>query len=404
MQSPSPYTAVTLIIILLLLPSTLGCISFDPEEDDDNDQYVSGFELEFLKNSVPLMYELNEPTIEEKPKINSSTPKRVSNIIAIWYFEKNVIYKDFGGVIKISIENNWTSGIYVYRIGILPSWYSSVPRKDAGEFADAGVYIYPGEKKDVGIIYFSGPAKTGRYNYHISFSAYSQNDDGSWNDCGPQDASEKSNDVIAMPNTVEYEQHYNIKQYYKKINSVVDPTNARIYNLSHELASNYSGKYNIFQVCALFEYVNSNIKYFSDPSNTENYWCTPEQTLLYGGDCEDHSTLIASLIISLGGAVRMYMTDSHAFLGLYIGDRSNIDALTSAIRSYYRTDLQLFYFDDDLGSWLIVDTVGSIYLGGLPLGAAPTVDNDDLDNNSGKINMSWGFTETESLYIIDIKP
>jgi transglutaminase-like putative cysteine protease len=197
---------------------------------------------------------------------------------------------------------------------------------------------------------------------------------------------------------VDYEEHHNLKQYYNKINDIVDPSNSEVFNLSHEIAGDYQGAYNIYQVCAIFDYTRANIKYFSDPSSMENYWCTPEQTIKFGGDCEDHSTLLASMIISIGGVVRMYMTDSHAFLGLYIGSESNVEDITKSVQSYYRTGVNLFYLKDNFGCWLMLDTIGSLYLGGLPLGAVPARDGLTGDG------WSWGFSETENFYITDVIP
>jgi transglutaminase-like putative cysteine protease len=148
------------------------------------------------------------------------------------------------------------------------------------------------------------------------------------------------------------------------------------------------------------------VKYFSDPSSTENYWCTPEQTLKFGGDCEDHSLLLASMIISLGGAVQMYMTDSHAFIGLYIGQNEDTNEILKRIREYYGTNLNLFWLSDLLGNWLILDSIGSEYPGGLPLGSVPIKVTSGLGNGSGyeTYSWSWGFTETDNLYITDIIP
>ncbi len=386
---------VVSIIILLVSLSFVGCVQNG--ENGDNDK-PKGFDQGSLANSVPVAFELTSPTVELKPTVNTTQPRRVSNIIAIWFFEKNEIYRDYGGLININIKNNSTNHIYIYKIGIRPDWYGRRFGQTSGAFADAGKYISPGSEQDVGMIQFYGPTATGIYNYNIAFSIYLENETGSWNDCGSQETSEKTMDVVDPPVTVDYKEHYNLKQYYNKINDIVDPSNSEVFNLSHEVAGDYQGAYNIYQICSLFDYTRENIKYFSDPSSMDNYWCTPEQTIKFGGDCEDHATLLASMIISLGGAVRMYMTDSHAFLGLYIGGESNVEDITKAVQSYYRTDVNLFYLQDKFGCWLMVDTIGSLYLGGLPLGAVPARDG------VGNAGWSWGFTETENFYITDVLP
>ena len=97
----------------------------------------------------------------------------------------------------------------------------------------------------------------------------------------------------------------------------------------------------------------------------------------------------------------MFLTDSHAFIGVYIGDDSIINAVTTAIQEYYHSELNLFWFEDSLGNWLIIDTVGSFYTGDLPLGSAPVMEKY---SSFGKHSWTWDFTETEKLYIVDVKP
>ena len=315
-----------------------------------------------------------------------------------WYIEKNTIFSEYGGTLNFTIKNNSTERIYINQIGIMPSWLKGMVGNESGIFSDVGKYFDPGEKNDKFILSFPGPRQTGEYEYQTIFSVFSQNDTGLWNDCGIQKSDTKSMTVVDLPSGSNYKIHNNLPQYYDKINSIVDPTSDSIYNLSREIAQDYSGPFNIYQVCAIFDYVKTNVKYFSDPSSTANKWCTPEQTLFYGGDCEDHSTLLASLYISLGGTVRMFMTDSHAFLSLYIGNNSNVDDIVTGIRNYYRTNVNVFWFDDELGLWLIIDTIGSFYSGGLPLGAGP------ITTSSPGNGWSWDFIKTENLFVTDIIP
>jgi transglutaminase-like putative cysteine protease len=395
MKDPSKRLISVFILIILVLIGTLGCFG----NDDDDDDKREGFSIDTIADTVPETLSLTDPTHDPLPEVNTSIPKRVPNIIAIWFFEKNEAYRDYGGTISLFIKNNSTQQIFVYKIGIKLKFSRSnrlIPDKLVQ--SDAGKSIAPGQEEQVGLIYFTGPTKAGEYEYNILFSLFLQNETGAWNDCGQQESSDKNLEFMEPDETLEYEQHYNLPQYYDKIRSVVDPTYHEVVNLSRELAGGYPGKFNIYQACAVFDYVNEEVKYFSDPTSTTNYWCTPEQTLKFGGDCEDHSTLLASMLISLGGSVRMYMTDSHAFLALYIGDSSSLNDVLESIRDYYRTNVNIFYFSDELGNWLMVDSIGSIYLGGLPLGAVPVL------NTSSGGEVSWGFTETENLYVTDVIP
>ncbi|WP_455392403.1 hypothetical protein [[Eubacterium] cellulosolvens] len=396
-------TTSIIVVFLFIISATLGCTLFDGSDDDDEKR--EGFTLESLSNTIPSTYSLDQPTIDPRPELNTSVPRPVQSFIASWYFEKNVIYTNYGGVLKAFLQNNGSESLYVYRLGLKPSW-------DVGEFAlnmvddivfiNVGKYVEPGAKEFIGVLYFPGPSRVGNFEYRIIFSVYEQNSTGAWNDCGDQTGTSKTLEVIEPPEISNYKQHYNLPHYYDKINGIVDPTSERVINLSRTLAGEYSGPFNIYQVCAIFDYISSNIKYISDPSNTENYWCTPDQTLAFGGDCEDFSTLMASLIVSIGGSVRMYLTDSHAFLGLYIGNDPDIQPLITAIQDYYHSNVFIFWFSDELGNWLILDTIGSIYPGGLPLGGAPVMRS--YGSSSENYYWTWDFEDTETLYIVDIKP
>lgn len=401
-MSPQNFRLLSIgIILILVISNFMGCTLFN---DDDEEEKREGFNYETLVETIPSTFATELPIIEPMPIINTSKPRPLGNVVVIWYFEKNTVYRDFGGTLKFNLQNNGTDNLYIYQIGIKPEWRNSNSFGDSstsGIYSEVGKYVNATEKKYIGMIYFPGPSQSGEFKYSITFSAYSQNETGEWNDCGSQKWTTKTIQVDELPIPSKYKQYYNLPQYYDKINDVVDSTNKEVINLAHQLAGKFPGPFNIYQACAIFDYINSEIKYISDPSNTENYWSAPDQTLAYGGDCEDFSTLLASLIISIGGSVRMYLTDSHAFIGLYIGNETNIKELTGAIQNYYQTDLYLFWFEDNLGFWLIMDSSASVYLGGLPSGASPV-----MKNYLGPEHYSWtwDFFETENLYIVDVKP
>lgn len=59
--------------------------------------------------------------------------------------------------------------------------------------------------------------------------------------------------------------------------------------------SDYAGK-----VHAIFDWVKSNIKYIPDPTGIEMvHWPTQTMSQSYG-DCDDHATLVAALLASIG--------------------------------------------------------------------------------------------------------
>jgi transglutaminase-like putative cysteine protease len=391
------------LIIILILSVTLAAIIISNRQ---NDTTRDGFTEDYLGDTIPANFHQGQTPADPTPLINTSSPRMVYEVVISWIFEKNAVYTHYGGTLRASIGNNGTLPLYIYKIGIKPTWpVKGNQRFPLDEYisVDTGVYVNTTNKEYVGMLYFPGPESSGNYEYNILFWAYQQNADGTWNDCGKQVSTSRQIDVIDFETASSYKRHYNLPHYFDKINSVVDPTSDRVINLSHKLAGEFSGPFNIYQVGAIFDYIYENIIYVSDPASSENYWCTPEQTLDIGGDCEDFSTLMASLLISIGGAVRMYLTDSHAFVALYIGNDSSVDPILEALQDYYNSNIPLFWFSDELGNWLILDAIGTFYAGGLPLGAAPVVNTDDNGSGSGS-EWTWDFTETKNLYVVDIKP
>ena len=148
------------------------------------------------------------------------------------------------------------------------------------------------------------------------------------------------------------------------------------------------GKYNIIQVCQIFDYLQEEIKYTQEPPGEDN-WLSPIETLKNcSGDCEDFAMLFSALVTAKGGTARIYMTDNHAFAAVYIGDKKNAAALFQDIESYYGVNLFFAVFEDEFGYWLVADPLGSFYLGGLP--ANSNANGPPKENNL----YSWGFVKT----------
>ena len=207
-------------ILILVTSSTLGCTLFNEDEEEKPPQ---AFTLEDLIETVPKTYSQTDPAVESSPTLNQTHHKPVGNIVASWYFEKNTIYTEFGGTLKMFIQNNGTDRLYVYRIGIKPEWWSdgaSGDRSDDGVFAYVGKYVNASEKEFVGLLYFPGPETKGEYDYNILFSVYLQNTTGAWIDFGNQEGSSQTFEVESLPLPGEYKEHYNVRQYYDKINGI----------------------------------------------------------------------------------------------------------------------------------------------------------------------------------------
>ena len=96
-------------------------------------------------------------------------------------------------------------------------------------------------------------------------------------------------------------------------------------------------------------------------------WEPPNVTLqIKAGDCEDQAILLSSMIEAVGGTTRVYLTDSHAFAAVYIGNNTDeVEAAIRGIRAYYG-NVDVNYITDEYGYWLMLDPTSSLYAGGLP--------------------------------------
>ena len=113
------------------------------------------------------------------------------------------------------------------------------------------------------------------------------------------------------------------KRNLKEIRSAMDIENPITRKFSLQLAASYPGKYNIDQVCKIFDYIYKNWKYVNDPRGME-YVSKASLTINNNltGDCDDFAILLATTIESIGGKTRISYAvnksgDGHAFTEVY---------------------------------------------------------------------------------------
>jgi hypothetical protein len=387
---------LTIIIIIFSLFS--GCIFSGSDDDSDKDSKPEGFKTDDL--SVPDAVNINIIDNDyTKPDAVSTGREVAFKYQSTWAFSYNTVYTVYGGLMQLWMTNLGESEMFVYQFGISPEWAAdnySVPSEQV---------IGPDEKAELGYLAFPGPSEPGSYKYMLRFGILARyNSSSDWFDWGIVGNKSYEITVQSTPISSElqgYEQENNNEWLYNKINELIDPMQKDVRDTAVTLAKEYEGMYNIYQLCAIFEYVKSNVSYVNDPRGDENYWSTPEETMdLAAGDCEDQAILFAGLISAIDGTVRIGITDSHAFALVYIGSTPSVrDNILKTINTYYGTELKYAWMQDELGYWMVIDTINAMHPGGLPLGAVP-LRNDSGSND--ELSWPWDYNDTETLHIIDV--
>ncbi len=363
-------------------------------------EYADGFTQADL--TIPTIPAIDPKPIVHQPEANSTIPPtEFITPILLTNISLDAIYTRYGGVIEVSLDNiDNDNDIFVYEFGIIPDW--GVP--NTWYSTASGVLVGSNQRGELGLISFPGPLEAGSHSYSLQLNILVQHaNDSSWYDWGELKFQAHSINIKPLPDledSLTLERYHNLANFFEQINDIVDPFEPDIRNLAVSIARNYSGNYNIYQISAIFDYIRDNIAYVGDPVGNKNYWATPSETLeICGGDCEDHATLLASMIMAIGGTTRMYMTDTHAFTTVYIGAKASTrDAILEAIEEYYGTALDFAWIEDELGYWLVADTGSSFYLGGLP------VNSISISSSSDYESMSFSFIEISKLFSVDIMP
>ena len=154
-------------------------------------------------------------------------------------------------------------------------------------------------------------------------------------------------------------------KYYNKKNNIIEACNYRnnvVRSKAAEIASQSAGNFNIGQVCDIFDYCYNNWKYVNDPNDRgSDYYQKASNTIKNGltGDCDDFAILMASMLLSVGGDVRVNCAytknNGHAFTELNLG-KTDIKVFADYIRARYDVTGSVWYRKDSEGNgWLNLD-------------------------------------------------
>jgi len=333
------------------------------------------------------------------PKENELTPFLKTPLQPGFSLSSNYQTSEFfqGGIsyVKVSIKNEGRNPIFIDKYGVS---VNASEKKIYSE--DCGVLIIPGEEKSLGVITVKVPEEE-KASFNIVLWLLAETSEGKWHEYEPYFLSGFTADLKPMSEKVAPKYRYNPAYYFETINRLVEPAEPDVRNRAAEVARLYPGAYNIYQVCALFDMVKEKIEYVSDPRGND-VWEPANVTLKVGaGDCEDQAILLSSMLEAVGGTTRVYLTDTHAFAAVYIGNETNeTEAAVEGIRDYYG-NVDVNYLTDEYGSWLILDPTSSLYAGGLPGQTAQTKIQTVEENETHR---SWTFSNTSKVEVIDINP
>ncbi|MCG7844229.1 MAG: transglutaminase family protein [Methanomassiliicoccales archaeon] len=273
------------------------------------------------------------------------------------------IYEVYGGIVELVIENLGSNQVYV-------RWYSIGWEGGNETYSlNCSMLIEPGEAGNSGVLYLPGPGVEGNATFEVRMDLWASSSNGNlWCDKGELLVDSHQVEVLPEGALRDREVQRNPVRYYNQVNELVDLY--AVQAMKGQVLGAVPGVFSVHQAIVAYELVRTSILYAEDE---DNHWQSAAETIELGtGDCEDQAILLASLLTAMGGDCRVNLITGHAFPSLYIGNStSEISDVRENIRTYYGNDVPVHWTEDELGYWLIVDTVGMPYAGGYPAASVP---------------------------------
>ncbi|MEX6687108.1 transglutaminase family protein [Danxiaibacter flavus] len=157
----------------------------------------------------------------------------------------------------------------------------------------------------------------------------------------------------------------------KRVKAKIQDTDSTVRNFSvkHSLEffKSYETKYKmITRYLSLFKYINQNFNYVPD-SQRDEYYASPKETILngLGGDCDDHSILMASCLMSIGAKCRLVIIDGHMYPEMFVGNKKDFEVMQQAIIQLFNNSQihRIYYHEFNGNYWINLDYTAS-YPGG----------------------------------------
>lgn len=397
-------STIAILFVFLVFVALTGVLSSDSIEnfrEEITDYITSGLEPEVQESAfTPQPALFTFPAIPTySPKKSELTPILRTPLQPGFSLSSNYQASDFfqggTGYVRISIKNQGRNPIFIERYGV------SVNASESRIYSEErGFLIDPGQEQNLGVIAVEIPEEE-KADFSIVLWLLASTSEGKWHDYGPYPLKNFTVNLKPMSEKSSPAYRYNPSPYFETINHLVEPAEPDIRGKAAQVARTYPGAYNIYQVCALFDMVKEKVEYVSDPRGND-IWEPANVTLKIGaGDCEDQAILLSSMLEAVGGTTRVYLTNTHAFAAVYIGNGTDAtNAAIEGVRAYYG-NVDVNYLTDEYGSWLMLDPTSSLYAGGLP---GKTAQVEVKVTGGNETYRSWTFVSTNEVKAIDINP
>lgn len=149
----------------------------------------------------------------------------------------------------------------------------------------------------------------------------------------------------------------------ESIHNKLDYKDSLVRNFSVKHSLDYFDEYypkyeRICRWLSLFKYINEHFNYVPD-AQRDDYFATAHETIEdgLGGDCDDHSILMASCLRSIGAQTRVVLIQGHAYPELYCGDKEEFEIMQQAIIQLFAgQDVESIFFHESNGEyWVNLD-------------------------------------------------
>lgn len=166
----------------------------------------------------------------------------------------------------------------------------------------------------------------------------------------------------------------NNEQYYEAFCDKIDPYDLQVRRAASEAVRPHPGEYDVNQLFDIYDWVKDNINYQNVPLGGIPYH--PAETLdTQSGDCKNQAVLIASMVRAIGGNAKVVVDPScsHAYSIVYFGESgSDTNWFTDAVEDHYGSNIEVHYFTNQDGIWMVFDPAGGNYPGNtLPACSGP---------------------------------